>query len=373
MNSADKPNIVLVGAGHAHLHTIKRVHSLIEQGVNVTVVSPDKFWYSGLATGMLGGMYSAELDQVDVAALVRSRGASIIAGALQSIDHKMKSVILQDGTCVPFDVLSLNIGSASRPLPGENERCYQVKPIRRLYELRQRLEREFASPSGKALDIAVAGGGITAFEIAGNVKALAERFQRACNVTILCGSQRPLSELAAAAAERVIKNFSDRGIRLSATGKIVEIDGRVAKLRDNHEISFDFLVNATGLIADTIGKDLGIPLDSSGGILVDDTLRSPEYQNIFAVGDCATFASNPLPKIGVYAIRQSPILFHNIQAMISGVSLRQFVPQKLYLSIITLGDGNGLATRGSWWYFGRAAFLLKDWIDRRFLSSIQPT
>ena len=41
------------------------------------------------------------------------------------------------------------------------------------------------------------------------------------------------------------------------------------------------------------------------------------------------------------------------------------------LWIINLGDGTGLATRGSLWWHGRPAYWLKDWIDRRFLRGYQ--
>jgi NADH dehydrogenase FAD-containing subunit len=47
--------LVFVGAGHAHLYTLQRVSKLIAAGAQVTVIAPDDFWYSGLATGMVGG------------------------------------------------------------------------------------------------------------------------------------------------------------------------------------------------------------------------------------------------------------------------------------------------------------------------------
>jgi hypothetical protein len=34
---------------------------------------------------------------------------------------------------------------------------------------------------------------------------------------------------------------------------------------------------------------------------------------------------------------------------------------------MNLGDGTGLAARGSLWWGGRIAFWLKHWIDLRFL------
>ena len=62
--------VVLVGAGQAHLHTLQHAAEFARRGVELVVIAPEDFWYSGLATGVLGGRYSPELDQVDIAALL---------------------------------------------------------------------------------------------------------------------------------------------------------------------------------------------------------------------------------------------------------------------------------------------------------------
>jgi hypothetical protein len=46
---------VLLGAGHAHLQALERAAAFAGRGHELVVVAPDRFWYAGLATGMLGG------------------------------------------------------------------------------------------------------------------------------------------------------------------------------------------------------------------------------------------------------------------------------------------------------------------------------
>ena len=84
-----------------------------------------------------------------------------------------------------------------------------------------------------------------------------------------------------------------------------------------------------------------------------------------------SFEEGALPRVGVYAIRQAPILFENLLAAAGTGSVRTFTPQKKYLLILNLGGGIGLAVRGRRWWYGRLAFRLKDWIDRRFLREYQ--
>ena len=55
MSRSAAKRLVLAGAGHAHLYTLKRIAEFTRRGYEVVVVAPDDFWYSGLATGVLGG------------------------------------------------------------------------------------------------------------------------------------------------------------------------------------------------------------------------------------------------------------------------------------------------------------------------------
>ena len=144
-----------------------------------------------------------------------------------------------------------------------------------------------------------------------------------------------------------------------------------AVLADGSRIPFDVLVNATGLQpAPAIGA-FGLPIDPHGGLIVDQYLRCAAAPEVHGAGDCISFCDRPLPRVGVYAIREAPVLFHNLLAAAEGKPPRIFRPQRQYLIIMNLGNETGLAVRGRWHWHGKAAFRLKDWIDRRFLREYQ--
>lgn len=127
------------------------------------------------------------------------------------------------------------------------------------------------------------------------------------------------------------------------------------------------VVDATGLVPPAEVRELGLPVDEAGALRVDEHLRSVGDERVFGAGDCVLFEPEPLPRIGVFAVRQAPVLLHNLRAVLEGRPLRTFRPQDRWLLILSLGDGTGLAVRGRLWWRGRLAFLLKDWLDRRFL------
>ena len=59
MDSPQLNTVILVGAGHVHLYVAAHAKALVERGARVVLIDPGEFWYSGLATGMLGGMATA--------------------------------------------------------------------------------------------------------------------------------------------------------------------------------------------------------------------------------------------------------------------------------------------------------------------------
>jgi NADH dehydrogenase FAD-containing subunit len=89
---------------------------------------------------------------------------------------------------------------------------------------------------------------------------------------------------------------------------------------------------------------------------------------LFGGGDAIFFRGARLPGLGVHAIRQGPILFHNIQAYLLGEAPKAFVPQQRYLYVLNLGDGSGLGIRGDFSWRGYSAMTLKNFIDQRFIN-----
>jgi selenide,water dikinase len=103
-------------------------------------------------------------------------------------------------------------------------------------------------------------------------------------------------------------------------------------------------------------------------VRVDSELRVKGYANLFAAGDCACFESQPLPKSGVYAVREGPYLGENIRRVALGErNLRAYRPQKHTLALLTSGHRRALMSYHSLNFEGRWLWNLKSRIDRRFM------
>jgi selenide,water dikinase len=107
-------------------------------------------------------------------------------------------------------------------------------------------------------------------------------------------------------------------------------------------------------------------------VRVRETLQVDGHAALFAVGDCAALAGAPwLPKAGVYAVRQGPLLAENLRFALSGEPLRAYRPQRDFLALLNLGEQRALGAKWGVAFAGAAAWRLKDAIDRRFMRRFQ--
>ena len=100
---------------------------------------------------------------------------------------------------------------------------------------------------------------------------------------------------------------------------------------------------------------------------VDESLQSVSHREVFAAGNAAAFPC-PLPKSGVYAVRQGAVLARNLKRAIVGRPLKPYRPQEKTLYLISCGRKYAIASRGAWSAEGAWAWRWKDWIDRRWMA-----
>ena len=62
---------------------------------------------------------------------------------------------------------------------------------------------------------------------------------------------------------------------------------------------------------------------------------------------------------------------HNLRALLVGEPLRNYVPQKDFLTLLNLGDGTALGYKWGVAFQGKWVLWLKDIIDRRFMTRFQ--
>jgi len=362
--------VIIVGAGHAHLTILKNLQEFKTAGHDVTVVSSSCLhYYSGMGPGMLSGIYRPEEIRFNVKKMSEDRGAVFIENKVVKIHPQKKEIDLQSGQTLPYDVMSVNTGSfvpVDAP-DSSDDWVITVKPIENLLNARRKI---IAALKTKELKITVVGGGPTGVEVAGNLDRLVRNESGKCRITLVAGT-RLLRQLKAGVRNRVLNSLAGRKVQVIEDTRVSSIKDKSVALSDGRDVESDIVFVAVGVKPSPLFEKSGLTIGQDGGMLVNQYLQSVSYPEIFGGGDCISFEPQPLAKVGVYAVRQNPILLNNLLCFLKGAALEQFLPQKAVLLAFNMGDGTAVVQ----WHFltwgGRTGFALKNYIDKTFMKNFQ--
>lgn len=378
-------NIVLAGIGHTNAHVVREWRFAPIPGARLTCVAPFPFaTYSGMLPGVLAGLYQPAQMRIDLRDLCDRAGARFVAAEIVGGDTARRRLDLSDGTQLEYDVLSVGVGSVARLPPRIPPRSLvpsplaPIKPMQtflerldaRLEQLANRGPRTTDAPPWRAV---VVGGGAGGTEIALALgRRLADRLgPERFEVSLACGETHAASGLAGWTRRMLAEELERRRVRVVVGRRVVEVDeSRIVDDR-GEELPADLVVWAADAVAPPLLKGLDLPTDERGFLRTNHSLQSLGAADVFAVGDSGSIDGERLPKAGVYAVRQGPILWENLRRIAAGRPLVTYRPQRTFLKLLSLGDGRaigeyrGVAFRGAW------VWRWKDRIDRGFMSRYQ--
>ncbi|HAB32727.1 MAG TPA: pyridine nucleotide-disulfide oxidoreductase, partial [Exiguobacterium sp.] len=140
-------------------------------------------------------------------------------------------------------------------------------------------------------------------------------------------------------------------------------------LRFTHHppIESDAIIRLTGAKAPALFADSNL-FTEDGFLLVNEQLQALNHPSLFAAGDAATLVAYPdIPKNGVTAVRQAPILLTNLLRYLQEEALQTYRPQTNYLTILSMGPRHAVSLYGRHYSTHPFGWYLKRWIDQRFM------
>jgi len=364
--------LLLLGGGHSHVEVIRRFGERPLREVQITLVSPERHTpYSGMLPGYVAGHYGYDDCHIDLEPLCGTAGVVFRPTEASEIQPEAGRVVCSDGSVVSYDVLSINVGSTPDvdAMEGAREYGIRVKPVAEFLGAWERILA--ALRDGQRQSLAFVGGGAGAVELAAAVhhRLAAEGFVQAARIVLLTDAASILPTHAARAQRILTRVLIERGVELHCGAKVVRVAPGQLDSADGSSLKADHAVLATGASAPAWIASAGLEIDRRGFLAVNAYLQSQSHPNVFAAGDVATMIDNPRPKMGVYAVRQGPVLHANLQRALAGEPLHRYAPQKSALALISTGNKhavaswNGIAFEGDWvWHW-------KDRIDRRFMAT----
>lgn len=395
--------LVLLGGGHSHAlwikywqqlknsHPAKKIRPLL---ISDNTTSP----YSGMLPGLLSGDYSYDDCHIDLARLCGKSNCDFLQRRcinIQRIDNsdrenlyrldfaplnseQLISETFEHHNSAPIfcKVLSINIGS--QPFVSTEEidkipdnKNWKIKPINQFFLNWQALQKSLVDPSPASSQeslIKIIGAGAAGVEMACAVKQSLPN----CQVQLHSRSTLPLPHFNTRTQKRCLQYLNTLDIEFIRS--YTHPSTSTSSTNDFHN-SFDkdkrdFTIWCTQSAAAKWLINTDLKLSEKGFIWVDEHLQT-SLPGVFSAGDCLHFSPQPLPKAGVYAVRQAKTLFENICLYLVKTDkpiLIAFKPQKSILSIINMGNHYALAQKGRWSVHGYLPWAYKHYIDRKFMA-----
>ncbi|KAH9288983.1 hypothetical protein KI387_033100 [Taxus chinensis] len=170
----------------------------------------------------------------------------------------------------------------------------------------------------RLLHCVVVGGGPTGVEFSGELSDFIKRdvYDRYAHVknyihVTLIEANEILSSFDVGLREYANRHLTKSGVRL-VRGVVKDVQPDKLVLTDGSEVPYGLLVWSTGVGPTPFVKDLKLPKSPGGRIAVDEWLRVPAVEDVYAIGDCAGFhestGKTPLPALAQVAEREGKYL-----------------------------------------------------------------
>ena len=370
-------HLVLIGGGHSHAIALKEWQKNPILNVKLTLITNVlQTPYSGMLPGYIAGFYRFEETHIDLRKLVQLSQAKLVLTTAIALDLIKNQIICADCPPIAFDMLSIDIGST--PTLTNIVGCEYVipaKPVPQFLEAWEKVLNCVHQNPENPISISIVGGGAGGVELALNMQSRLQTILPSHLITfhLFHRGQKLLEHHNSWVSEKLEKILKEREIQvhLDETLQSIQADGLdfyQINCQSNLSIKTNYIFWVTQASAPDWIKHSDLSTNSSGFILIKNTLQTLSHENIFATGDIATMPDHPRPKAGVFAVRQGKPLVENWRNFLLNKPLKPYFPQKTYLSLIGTGDKKAIASWGNWGCQARYFWQWKDYIDRQFMD-----
>jgi NADH dehydrogenase len=316
--------VLVAGGGFAGAYVARL---LGERGA--TIVSPDNFM---LFTPLLPEAASGTLEPRHTVVPLRAMcpNADLLLGSLSAVALEARPATVETDAgqqLVHWDELVLALGALPRAVPTG---ALSFKSLAEAIRLRNHVLHELEAADAELDDAARRERLTFVFVGAGyaGVEALAELSDLTDDAlryypglsdvprrwVLVDAAPKILPEIPSRLGEYAARELEARGVEIHVGTTLASSTDREAVLGDGTRIATRTLVWTAGVLPHPLLRELGVPLDERGRVVVDELLRVRDH--VWALGDCArvpnTKADHPDPPTCQHALRQARRLAKNL-------------------------------------------------------------
>jgi NADH dehydrogenase FAD-containing subunit len=347
-------HLILVGAGHAHLHILKKMVFAPLANTKVTLITPTPANSEGcVIERFLHPNEQQKPLRNEWINLVRRAKAHWVDDVVIRINTNQKMLFTKKGLQLPYDALSMNIGAkAAYPdVPGLKEHAFQI---------RQNALASFQiNALLKAHTCAVVGTSAFAFDFALSLRDRRQREGIEGPVYLVSSGGMMPEVFDAAKRSKLEKWLMKRGVVPVTTSAVKQVSAyaneeKTIYFEDGKSIDVSAVAWVAERAAHPILTESRLKVDAHGFIMAGPTLQMVDCDSIFATGACKTFIGAPsMDRTGLFVRQEANVLWSNLQQYLNPSFMKSkmkvFVPHRNRFAVLNAG-------------FRQTVLLYQDWV-----------
>ena len=359
--------IVIVGAGFAGLVSFMELQkkALKDKRLELVLLSPKA--YQDVRTEMdcvadLG--VSSSFCKLSFEELMNPVCSSYIAGTMEGLDPAKKTLYYRPSfsskdsdKLVPLEYSQLIIAcgaeAAFPPVEGLQKEAFPMWEVSHLDEFKKQIilqikeaalylkgehvdykklasgeselsQEDLVEKVDELLTISIIGAGATGVELIAPLVVSAKEYAQdlgisphLLSVQLFDGVDTPLPEFSKKIQKYAKLKLEELGVQLYLGSFVDKVDAHWIYLKDGRKAKKGSLAYAGGARVSKKVQEWNLALSKSGRIQVDNYLQVKGHKDIWALGDCASFAVQDgqniqeLPMLAQHAMRQAAVVSYN--------------------------------------------------------------
>ena len=383
-----KNKIIVIGGGYAGLRAIEHLAKNPHNDIMLLDKNPYHFMQTEVYDLIANEEDFAQVS-VDLFTFCMGFDDNVVfyKQDVTNIDFKNKKVIT-DVNRFNYDYIILAVGSRTKfnsNVIGLRKYSYGIKALHRAMYFKQKFEMSLfkrVDASGttcNALNIIIAGGGLSGVEIAAQMASFSLDFYSSNN--FLC---RKLNIVIVNSGEHILKGVDEKLVKKSDqrlkeleviiknNRKVVEVTKSSVILSCGEVMQMDFMIYAGGVEPNHLLYELNVDKNEKGYIVTNKFLEIPDYENSFAIGDCTTIYNKDneiISPTADVAEQMAELCAKNINNLINK---KQLIAHKIKSRgmLIALGRGYAVSKIFGMYFSGYIAFIMKKAVERLYAKKL---
>ncbi len=421
---AEKTRIVIVGGGYGGIEAAKRLYKEFKRDTNTEITLIDKNPYHTLMTELhevAGSRVEPESVMVSFNRIFAGKRINIVTDKVVNIDFQANKVIASQNT---YEYDYVVIGSGAEPeffgIKGIQENAFTLWSLEDALEIREHINEMFRKAAQepdpekrkKLLTFVVAGAGFTGVEMAGE---LLEHRDTMCrkyalkredvSIIIVEALSSILTMLHEDMRGKAMRYMEKKGIQIMLNSPIVEATSGEVHIKGGKTLQTDTFIWTCGVMGSSFAgnldltkgrctnlkckfatsmgscgkKDCQFKIDAKevyingkrGRLQANEYMQSPDYPNVYLVGDNIWFVENnkPLPQIVETALQTGECAAHNIIADIKKKEKKSFA-SNYHGFMVSIGGKYGVSFVAKMKLEGFFSMAMKHLINLHYLLGL---